>query len=35
MPKPLDSGKTFFDNISVNTDQIGMGFEAYTLGKWK
>ena len=24
---PIDSGKTFFD-ISVNTDQIGMGYEA-------
>ena len=30
--KPLDSGKTFFD-ISLNTDQIGMGFEADTAGK--
>ena len=29
MSKPLDSGKTFFE-ISVNTDQIGMGFEADT-----
>ena len=29
MSKPLESGKTFFD-ISVNTDQIGMGFEADT-----
>ena len=27
LSKPLDSGKTFFD-ISVSTDQIGMGFEA-------
>ena len=26
---PFDSGKTYFD-ISVNTDQIGMGFEADT-----
>ena len=24
---PIDSGQTFFD-FSVNTDQIGMGFEA-------
>ena len=30
LSKPLDSGKTFFDS-SVNTDQIGMGFEADTL----
>ena len=28
------SGKTFFD-ISVNTDQIGMGFEADTPGERK
>ena len=27
--KAVDSGKTFFD-ISVNTDQIGMRFEADT-----
>ena len=27
LPKHLDSGKTFFD-ASVNTDQIGMEFEA-------
>ena len=27
--KPVDSGKTFFD-ISINTDQIGIGFEANT-----
>ena len=30
--KPFDSGKTFFD-ISVNTGQICMGFEANTLEK--
>ena len=29
LSKPLHSGKTFFD-ISVNTDQFGMGFEADT-----
>ena len=29
LSKSLYSGKTFFD-ISVNTDQIGMGFEADT-----
>ena len=29
---PLDSGKTFFD-ISLNTDQISMGFEADTQEK--
>ena len=27
---PLGSGKTFFD-ISINTDKISMGIEAYTL----
>ena len=32
--KPLDSGKTYFD-ISVNTDQIALGFEADTPEKWK
>ena len=30
MPKHLHTGKSFFD-ISVNTNQIGMGFEADTL----
>ena len=30
--KPVDSGKTFFDN-SVNTGQICMGFEADTSEK--
>ena len=30
--KPLDSGKTFFD-ITANTDEICMGFEAVTPGK--
>ena len=36
LSKPLDSGitKTFFD-ISVNTDQISMGFEADTREKLK
>ena len=34
MSKPLDSGKTFF-NISVNTGQICMGFEADTTEKRK
>ena len=29
MSKPLDSGKTFF-GISVNTDQMCMGFETDT-----
>ena len=29
LSKPLDSGKTFFDT-SINTDRIGMGFEADT-----
>ena len=32
LSKPVDSGKLFFD-ISVDTDQIGMGFEADTPGK--
>ena len=32
LSKPLDLGKTFFD-ISVNTDQISMGFEADTREK--
>ena len=32
LSKPLDSGNTFFDS-SINTDQIGMGLEADTLGK--
>ena len=32
LSKPLDSGKTLFD-ISVNTDQIGMGFITDTPGK--
>ena len=32
--KNVDSGKNFFD-ISVNTDQIDMGFEADTTEKWK
>ena len=31
---PVNSGKTFCD-ISVNTDQIGMGFEADTSKKKK
>ena len=30
--KIIDSGNNFFD-IFVNTDQIGMGFEADTLEK--
>ena len=34
LSNPLDSGKTLFD-ISVNTDQIGMGFEADTPGERK
>ena len=34
LSKPLVSGKTFLD-ISVNTDQICMGFEADTPEKWK
>ena len=29
LKNPVDSGKTFF-NISVNTGQIDMGFEADT-----
>ena len=33
MSKPLDSGKTFF-NISVTTDQTGLGFEADTPEKY-
>ena len=32
--KNIDSGKTFFD-ISVNTGQICIGFEADTLKKWQ
>ena len=28
LKSPIDSGKTFFD-ISVNTCQIGMGFETH------
>ena len=32
LSQPHNSGKTFFD-ISVNTDQIGIGFEADTLEK--
>ena len=34
LSKPLDSGKTFF-GISVNTDPIGMRFEAENPGKMK
>ena len=34
LSNPIDSGKTLFD-ISFNTDQIGMGFEADTTGKRK
>ena len=34
LSKSLDSGKTLFD-ISVNIDQIDMGFEADTMGKRK
>ena len=30
LSKPFNSGKTFFA-VSINTDQNGMGFEAYTL----
>ena len=29
LKNPVDSGKTFFD-ISLNTGQVGMGFEADT-----
>ena len=32
LSNPLNSGKTLFD-ISVNTDQIGMGFEAESCEK--
>ena len=33
LSKPLNSDKTFFD-ISVNTDQIGMGIQADIPEKW-